>query len=96
MAVYTAARATLLLACLVLGWLAGLGGLLLVVVALVASGVLSWFLLQRQRLAMGAAVDRSVQDVRGRLRDRVAAEDAYVDALHATATDADRDAGTAG
>jgi hypothetical protein len=79
--VYTVARAGLLAVCLLLGWLAGLGGIVLVVVALLVSGALSWFLLQRQRLAMGVAVDRSVRTARGRLRARTAAEDAYVDRL---------------
>ncbi|MDQ1706747.1 MAG: hypothetical protein QOF18_3113 [Frankiaceae bacterium] len=79
--VYTAARAGLLALCLLLGWLAGLSGIALVVVALLVSGALSWFLLQRQRLAMGAAVERSVQHVRGRMRARTAAEDAYVEQL---------------
>jgi hypothetical protein len=79
---YTAARAGLFALCLLLGWLAGLSGVILVVVALFVSGALSWFVLQRQRLAMGAAVEQSVQHVRGRMRARTAAEDAYADGLH--------------
>jgi hypothetical protein len=78
--VYTAARAGLLVLCLLLGWLAGLGGLLLIVAALLVSGALSWFLLQRQRLAMGAAAER----VTGRWRARTSAEDAYVDQMQGT------------
>lgn len=85
--VYTAARAGLLALCLVLGWLAGLTGVLLVAAALLVSGALSWFLLQRQRLSMGAAVDESVQRVRGRLHARAAAEDAFVDQLTAGSSD---------
>jgi hypothetical protein len=75
--------------CLALGWLAGLGGLVLLVSALLVSGALSWFLLQRQRLAMSASVDGSVERLRSRLRARVDAEDAYVDRMQGT-TDNDR------
>ena len=87
--VYTAARAGLFALCLALAWVAGLDGLLLLVVALLASGMLSWFLLQRQRLAVGEVVADSVDRARGRLRERTLAEDAYVDALHASRADAD-------
>jgi hypothetical protein len=93
--VYSAARLGLLLVCLVLGWLAGLTGLLLIAAAFLASGVLSWFLLQRQRLAMGAAADRSLQRMRDRMTSRTAAEDAYVDALHGDEGGA-AEAGTSG
>jgi len=80
--VYTAARAGLLLGCLVLGRLSGLTGPFLVIVALLVSGVVSWFVLRRQRIAMGGAVERRVNRVRHRIDERAAAEDAYVDALH--------------
>jgi hypothetical protein len=82
--VYTAARAGLLLLCLVLGWFAGLGGLLLVVAALLVSGAMSWFLLQRQRLAMGAAAERVVGRARIRLNERTSAEDAYAEQIQGT------------
>ncbi|HEU5034894.1 MAG TPA: DUF4229 domain-containing protein [Mycobacteriales bacterium] len=85
--VYTLARFALFAGCLALGWLAGLTGLWLLVVALLVSGLLSWFLLQRQRLAMGAAVDAQVQRVRSRMQERTAAEDAYVDEIYAAADD---------
>jgi hypothetical protein len=74
----------LLLLCLVLGWFAGLGGLVLVVVALLVSGAMSWFLLQRQRLAMGAAAERLVGRARVRLNERTSAEDAYVEQIQGT------------
>lgn len=79
--VYTAARAGLLLICLVLGWVAGLSGAFLLVVALLVSGLISWFVLQRQRIAMGGVVERRVNRLRSRIDERAAAEDAYVDAL---------------
>ena len=80
-AVYTAARAGLLLLCLVLGWVAGLSGPVLIIAALLVSGLVSWFLLRRQRIAMGGAVERRVNRMRERIDSRAAAEDAYVDAL---------------
>jgi hypothetical protein len=70
-----------LLICLVLGWVAGLSGAFLLVVALLVSGLISWFVLQRQRIAMGGVVERRVNRLRSRIDERAAAEDAYVDAL---------------
>jgi hypothetical protein len=75
--VYNAARLGLLLVCLVLGALAGLRGFALIVAALVVSGVISWLLLGRQRVAMGAAVEGAVQRGRQKMQSRTAAEDAY-------------------
>jgi len=81
----------LFLGCLTVGWFAGLGGAALLITALLASGVLSWFLLRRQRLAMGNVVERRVARMQSRFDQRAAAEDAYVDALHgAPAQDRDR------
>jgi hypothetical protein len=85
--VYTAARFALFLLCLVLGWVAGLGGLVLIVVALVVSGALSWFLLSRQRIAMGAAAEQVLTRTRSRLGQRTAAEDAYADRMRGTIPD---------
>ena len=79
--IYTAARAGLLLACLALGRLSGLTGPFLLIVALLVSGVVSWFVLRRQRIAMGGEVERRVNRVRRRIDAHAAAEDAYVDAL---------------
>lgn len=77
--VYTAARLGLFLACLAVAWLIGFSGLLLVLVALVASGILALFLLQRQRLAVSGAVERRLSRGRERMRARTAAEDVYAD-----------------
>jgi hypothetical protein len=79
--IYTAARAGLLLACLALGRLSGLTGPFLLIVALLVSGSVSWFVLRRQRMAMGGVVERRVNRIRDRIDQRAAAEDAYVDAL---------------
>lgn len=78
---YSAARVGLFAVCGVLAWVAGLTGIAWLAVALLTSGVLSWFLLQRQRLAMGAAVERAVENVRTRVDRSAAAEDGYVDAM---------------
>lgn len=83
MLVYNLWRLGLLAVCLGLGWVAGLRGALLIVAALLVSGLLSWFLLQRQRVAMGMAVERTVERSRVRMSARTAAEDAYADAVAA-------------
>jgi hypothetical protein len=80
--VYNLYRLGLLAAALGIGWLVGLRRLVLIVVALAVSGALSWFLLRSQRIAMGMAIEATVERSRvmTRLADRTAAEDAYVDA----------------
>lgn len=78
---YNLLRAALFGACFGIGWLAGLRSVVLVVAALLVSGVLSWFVLGRQREAMGQAVERTMQRSRVRMADRTAKEDAYVDSL---------------
>jgi hypothetical protein len=76
---YNLLRAGLLLVCLGIGWAAGLHGLWLIIVALLASGVLSWFLLSGQRVRMGLAIEQTVERGRSRMAARTAAEDAYAD-----------------
>lgn len=88
MLAYNASRAGLLVLCLGLGYVAGLRSALLIVAALLISGVLSWFLLRPQRVAMGLAVERSVARGQRRFAARAAAEDAYVDQLLAPPGDA--------
>jgi hypothetical protein len=80
---YNGWRLLLLVACLAIGDLAGLHGFPLIVVALLSSGVLSWFLLKRQRINMGMAVESQVERGRSKLAERTAREDAYADALAA-------------
>jgi hypothetical protein len=77
--VYNAARFGLFVGCAVLGYVAGLRGVVLLAGALLVSGVLSWFLLARQRTAMAQVVDDAVARGRRRLAARTEAEDAYVD-----------------
>jgi hypothetical protein len=78
---YNLGRLGLFVACCVLGYLAGLRGLVLLAGALVVSGILSWFLLARQRAAMAEVVGGALTRGRSRLGQRGAEEDAYVDSL---------------
>jgi hypothetical protein len=80
---YNAWRLLLLVGCLAIGYFATLRGLWLIVSALVVSGVLSVFLLKRQRIAMGMAVESQIDRGRRLLARRTAEEDAYADALAA-------------
>jgi hypothetical protein len=91
--VYNAARLLLLAACLGLGYVAGLRGFALIIAALLVSGLLSWFVLAPQRIRAAMAVEQAVATPAGdkvvgpirrrrqAMRDRVAAEDAYAEAL---------------
>ena len=79
--VYSLARVGLFVACVLVGWLTGLSGPVLLIAALLLSGVLSWFVLRRQRIAMGGVVEQRVSRMRTRIDSRAAAEDAYVDAI---------------
>jgi hypothetical protein len=78
---YNLCRLGLLALCLGLGWIAGLRSILLLVAALLVSGILSWFVLRPQRIAMGAAVERTVSRSQVRFAARAAAEDSYVDSI---------------
>jgi Protein of unknown function (DUF4229) len=88
MLTYNVWRLGLLGICLGIGYLAGLRGALWIVVALAVSGALSWFLLKRQREAMGLAVEQTVQRSRVKMMERTAAEDSYVDAVIASSAEA--------
>lgn len=81
MLTYNLLRLVLLAVCIGIGLLVGLRGLWLFVAALLASGIASYFLLARQRIAMGTAVENRVARTRSRMAERAAAEDAYVDAI---------------
>jgi Protein of unknown function (DUF4229) len=80
--VYNLLRLALLAACAGLSYLVGLRGLYLVAVAFLASGLISWFALKRQRIRMGAAIERTVERGRGKMAERTAIEDAYADIAH--------------
>lgn len=76
---YNLLRLALFGVCFGFGWLAGLRSVLLIVVALLVSGALSWFWLRPQREAMGQAVESSVERSRVKLAARTTAEDSDTD-----------------
>jgi hypothetical protein len=81
--VYTLARFGVFLVCLVVFYAAGMGLIWALLASAILSGIASYFLLQRQRLALGAAVDTRVQDAKARAAERTAREDAIADEIHA-------------
>ena len=62
---YTSARIVLLVVSVVLLYLAGARGLLLLALAFVVSGIASYVLLSRQRDAMSGAIAARLQGLRG-------------------------------
>jgi hypothetical protein len=72
---YTAARILLFVVSMILLYLAGATGLLLIGLALVISGIASFVLLSRQRDAMSSALATRIGSFRGRLDDGASAED---------------------
>jgi len=82
--VYNGWRLALFVACVGLLALAGLRSIALLIAALLTSGVLSYFLLDRQRRAMAEAVGDAVDRGRRRMAERTQREDAYVDEMLAT------------
>jgi len=78
---YNLGRIGLFVGCAVLGYVAGLRGFVLLAAALLVSGILSWFLLARQRAAMAQALGGAVTRSRSKLAQRTADEDAYAEAL---------------
>ena len=72
---YTAARVLLFAVMLMLLYLVGARGLLLVGLALVISGVISFVLLSRQRDAMSGALTARIGNVRQRLDEVTQVED---------------------
>jgi Mn2+/Fe2+ NRAMP family transporter len=72
---YTSARILLFLAALGLLYLVGARGLLLVALALVISGVVSFVVLSRQRDMMSGAIVSRLRNARERLDEGARAED---------------------
>ncbi len=72
---YTTARILLFVASVGLIYLAGVRGLLLLVLALLASGAVSYILLSRQRDAMAGALTSRLSSFRRRLDAGAKAED---------------------
>jgi cell division protein FtsW (lipid II flippase) len=72
---YTSARILIFVVSLVLLYLAGARQLLLIGLALVISGIVSFVLLSRQRDAMSSALAGRITSFRGRLDAGARAED---------------------
>jgi Mn2+/Fe2+ NRAMP family transporter len=72
---YTCARLLFFAAALVAAYFAGARGLLLVGLALVASGIVSFVVLSRQRDAMSGAFAARITSFRQRLDEGTRAED---------------------
>jgi len=72
---YTAARILLFAVILGLLYLVGARGLLLVGLALVISGIISFIVLSRQRDAMSGAISSRLSRARARLDDGTRSED---------------------
>ncbi|HWC36027.1 MAG TPA: DUF4229 domain-containing protein [Mycobacteriales bacterium] len=84
--IYNLLRLSLLVACLVAGWYAGIHNwLYLCAGAFLVSGVISWFALKHQRIAMGMAIERTVERGRTKMAERTATEDAYADQVNGAA-----------
>ncbi len=80
-ATYSLLRLALFLAAAILLWLVHVKGALLVVLALVISGLASYVMLAPQRAAMSVYVSTAAQRRRARSAARIAREDAYADQL---------------
>jgi len=74
---YTLLRVLLFLVVAALLWIAGMRGFWLLLVAIFVSGVVGVFVLSRSRDAASASVANRVSQVRRRMNERTAAEDAW-------------------
>ena len=72
---YTSARILLFVAALVLLYLAGARGALLLALAIIISGVVSFIVLSRQRDQMSGALANRIRDWRARLDEGSRSED---------------------
>jgi hypothetical protein len=79
--VYTSARIAIFAVTLALLYAVGMRQVLLLVVAVLVSGLLSYLLLSRQRDAMSQVVVERGTGLRRRMRERTEAEDAADDAM---------------
>lgn len=85
--VYTAARLAVLLVALAVLYAVGARGILLVVLAVVVSGLVSYLAFARQRDAVAARLQSRVQDSRARMDARTRAEDEADERARAAAGD---------
>jgi biopolymer transport protein ExbB/TolQ len=89
--VYTASRLGVFVVVAAVLALLGMRGLLLLLVAVLVSGLLSFVLLSRQRDAMSQAVVQRGSSLRQRMREATESEDAADDAMRAAADQAERE-----
>lgn len=82
--IYNAWRLGLFAGCAGLLALAGLRSVVLLLAALLVSGLLSYFLLDRQRRVLAEALGEAVDRSRRKMAERTEREDAYVDAMLAS------------
>lgn len=85
---YTSLRLAIFVIALILLWLVRVRGALLIVLALIVSGLASYALLRRQRADMGA----QLADAAGRRRDRAATRAAREDEVAEELSAAEREA----
>ncbi len=78
---YTALRALIFVIVAALLWIVGLRGFVLLLFALLVSGVVSLFVLNRSRDELSAALVNRQQRIKQRLAERTAAEDAWNDEM---------------
>jgi len=93
---YTLARLALFFIVLVVGYLVGLRTWLLLLVALMVSGVASYFLLNRQRDEASVGVYDRVSKVTSKLEQRRAEEDAAAERMRLEESARHPEAGAAG
>ncbi len=72
---YTLARLGLLALALGLGYVAGLRSFALLFAAFLGSGLVSFFLLNKQRSSMGARVDRALSRINEKIDENTRKED---------------------
>lgn len=82
---YTALRALIFVVVAALLWIVGLRGYVLLLVALLASGLVSLFALNRSRDALSAAMVNRHRRFKQRRAERTAAEDAWNDEVRRSA-----------
>jgi Flp pilus assembly protein TadB len=89
--IYTLSRIAVFAFFVVLAFLAGLRGLVALLAALLVSGIISYFLLARQRTAFATTLEASLQRRTRRVSTRTAREDAIADQLAALDQGLDQD-----
>jgi hypothetical protein len=90
---YTALRFLVFAVVAALLWIFGLRGYWLLLVAVLLSGFVSLFVLNRSRDELSAAYVERREKIKQRMAERAAAEDAWNDEVRGASGDAEGDAG---